>query len=510
MLEKKFRVDIILLLSVFFVAIAGIITLYTQEQIVLESTGRWWKQLMWFGVGIIICFVLRRMNYQVLATYAIPAYIIILLLLIITLLFAPRINGAKSWLRIGPIGFQASEFAKLISIIVIAKYLEIKEREMEHMQSLIIPSVIAMIPMMLIVIQPDFGGAFSFAPVLMSMLFIAGADIYYISSVVIFFGVSFSIPLYIEYHKITLIGPLIDHLDKLGKTDLIPAVKILQKDVWNFIDSGKIAEKVASSDQSYLKRILGNESLVSSFQQAASSVQSDEAGILLLILQNIELLVITGLVMVVVSLVLFTIRFARGSAFHSLRKVYIPMGVLGISLLAATTFHTVYSFKYHQVLRILAFVNPEKFPRNHSYQIIASKTAIGSGELTGKGLAHGEMTIGNRPLVPEAFTDFVFSSWSERTGFIGSVLLILALLAIPLRGLQLSFESRDRFGSLLASGISFLLFYHIAINSSIALGLLPVTGIPLSFMSYGGSHMIMCMAAIGILLSIYRRKFANQ
>jgi rod shape determining protein RodA len=82
-------------------------------------------------------------------------------------------------------------------------------------------------------------------------------------------------------------------------------------------------------------------------------------------------------------------------------------------------------------------------------------------------------------------------------------------MSIPLRGLQISFESKDRFGSLLASGIVALIFFHVAINMGIVIGLLPVTGVPLSFMSYGGSHLLMSMLAVGIILSIKLRKFAN-
>ena len=119
------------------------------------------------------------------------------------------------------------------------------------------------------------------------------------------------------------------------------------------------------------------------------------------------------------------------------------------------------------------------------------------------------MTLGERPLVPEAYTDFIFTSWAERTGFIGTVLLLIAIFIIPLRSLQICLNARDRFASLLGSGIAFMIFYHILINTGIALGLLPVTGLPLSFMSYGGSHLIICMAGIGIILNIHRRRFAN-
>ncbi|MCX7999339.1 MAG: FtsW/RodA/SpoVE family cell cycle protein, partial [Leptospiraceae bacterium] len=109
----------------------------------------------------------------------------------------------------------------------------------------------------------------------------------------------------------------------------------------------------------------------------------------------------------------------------------------------------------------------------------------------------------------ESSTDFIFASWAEQTGFVGSVFLIFVLLAIPLRGLQISYESKDRFGSLLASGIVALIFFHIFINLGIVMGLLPVTGLPLSFVSYGGSHLIMSMIAVGILISIKLRKYAN-
>lgn len=507
--DKRHKIDLVLVISVLIVVFAGISTLYTQEIVVEGGLGRWWKQLVWFGVGLILCIALRQSNYQVLGMYALPVYGICVLLLIITRLFAPEINGARSWLRFGPISLQASEFAKLATIVLMARFLELKEREMSRIQSLIIPTMIAFVPMMLVVIQPDLGSAFSFAPILLSMLFIAGADIYHISSVLIFTGVSFSIPLFIEYHKITLVGPLSTHLGQMGKESLVPSVRILQKEIWDFISDGVIPERIVGQDHSYLDGIMANQELMQTLEQAAYAVQRNEGGILLIILQNLPLLVGLGIVFTLVGGILFAIRYSQGSSMSALRKLYIPLSVLGLSLLAAVTFHTVYSFKYHQVVRILAFINPEQFPRGHAYQIIASKAAIGSGELLGRGLMQGDMTIGQTPLVPEAFTDFIFTSWSERTGFLGAILIVFALVAIPLRGLQISYESRDRFGSLLASGISFMLFYHIAFNTGIALGLLPVTGIPLSFMSYGGSHMIICMMCLGILLSIYRRKMAN-
>ena len=495
--------------SVLIAVAAGIFTLYTQEMVVEEAEGRWIKQTIFFAIGLTACLIIRKINYQVLEGYGIPFYAVAVISLIATMLIGTEIKGAKSWIKLGPIGFQTSELAKLATIVLLAKWLEIKEREIEKIPSLLIPGLITAVPMMLVVIQPDFGSAVAFAPILLIMLFVAGADILHLGSVCVFFGLVVSIPLYIEYYKITLVDPLLDHLTDLGKSDLIPSVRILKTDIWAFIDEGKIPASVAGNDREYLNNVLKNESLSEALREAASTVHTEAGGLLLRILENEVLMITLGAIFSVTALVFFILRITQGPTLSGLRKLYIPFGVLGISLLAAMAIHLTISFRYHQVVRITAFINPEKFPRDLAYQIRASKAAIGSGQLTGRGFFQGDMTIGRRPLVPEASTDFIFTSWSERTGFLGAVFLLMILIIIPLRTLQISFESRDRFGALLASGISAMFFYHIAFNCGIALGLLPVTGLPLSFMSYGGSHLITCMLAVGIILSIYRRRHAN-
>ncbi len=509
-MQQLRRIDWLLVSCILFACFAGIFTLYSQEAILGEdSPGRWYRQLIFFFIGLIIMFGMRRLNYQALGAIALPLYVFGLILLLITMAVATEIKGARSWIRIGSFGFQTSEVAKLATIILVAKYLELKERDIERLQSLFPPSLIVGVPMLLILIQPDFGGAFSLAPILLAMLFLAGADIYHIGSVVLFISVSISIPLYIEYHKITLVQPLMERLSVLGSENLLPAVRILRTDIWDFADSTRLPEALAATDRDYLTRLAGNEALITGLREAVETVRYESGGVLLVLLENIPLLLSIGGVCAFVALVLFVIRITQGQGMQKLRRFYIPLGVLGVSLLAASAFHMTVSFKYHQVARITAFINPDKFPRDLAYQIRASKAAIGSGQVTGRGFFEGDMTVGSRPLVPEAYTDFIFTSWAERTGFLGSVLLLLALILIPLRSLQIAFEARDRFGALLAAGISGLFFHHVAVNTGIALGLLPVTGLPLSFMSYGGSHLWTSMAAAGILLSIHRRRFAN-
>lgn len=508
---KKSRLDIILTVLVILVVSVGIFTLYSQEIILDASSGKWYRQLIHVTVGLIIAYLLHRVNYTILGEYAIPMYGFALFLLLITLVpfVGSEIKGARSWIRIFGFGFQTSELAKIVTIILLAKYMELREREMDKIPSLLMAFTIALIPMLLIVVQPDFGSAFAFAPILLSMLYVAGADLLHISSVITFFGSVIFIPLFIEYKKITMVDPLLSHIANLEQNQILPAVRILKKDIWDFVDRGLIPSYVTGGDKSYLTNVLNSSALFDNLREAARAVRFESGGFFLMIVENETFMLSLGAILSIAAVFFFIIRYARGRSFSYLRQFYIPMGVIGISLLSAMAVHMTFSFKYHQVVRITAFLNPDKFPRDLAYQIRASKAAIGSGEFTGRGMFNGDMTMGERPLVPESTTDFIFTAWSERTGFLGASLLLLMLIGIPLRGLQISFDARDRFGSILGSGLSFMFFYHIILNTGIALGLLPVTGLPLSFLSYGGSHMIVSMIGVGILLSIYRKRFVN-
>jgi rod shape determining protein RodA len=506
---KKARIDLVLVLAITLVSVAGIFTLYTQDIDSANPSYRWVKQLSFSIAGFIIMLILRKTNYQVLGNISLPLYGLSILLLIITLVIGSEIKGARSWIRIGPLGFQTSELAKLASVILLAKYLELKEKDMEQITSLIIPFAIFLLPMLLIVIQPDLGGAVIMAPILLSMLFVAGMDIYHISSIFLFFGISMSIPLYIEYNNIMLVDELINRLLDLGKDGLLPAVRILRSDIWRFLENGSIPSTLSGSDLDYLMRVRDTPALFIEFQEIARALRYESGGFLLRILDTDWVIVLLGSAMTMAAAGMFIWRVTQGGSWRYLRRYYIPLGVIGISLLSAFTIHNTFSFKYHQIVRVTAFINPDRFPRDLAYQIRASKAAIGSGQIIGKGLFSGEMTVGENPVVPEAFTDFIFTAWAERVGFIGSVLLLILLILIPLRGFQIGLEARDKFGSLLATGISFIYLYHIVFNIGIEIGLMPVTGLPLSFMSYGGSHLILCMAAAGILLNIYLRKHAN-
>ena len=154
----------------------------------------------------------------------------------------------------------------------------------------------------------------------------------------------------------------------------------------------------------------------------------------------------------------------------------------------------------YQVARLTAFLNPED-ASDLGYQVSQSKMAIGSGNLTGKGLGE-TATLSNLGFLPEDHTDFIFSNLAERIGFAGSILLLFLFFVLVWRILRIATMSRDRFGVLISVGVGTILLFHIFVNVGMAMGMMPVTGLPLPFVSYGRSSLVVSILSLGLLQSI--------
>jgi rod shape determining protein RodA len=159
----------------------------------------------------------------------------------------------------------------------------------------------------------------------------------------------------------------------------------------------------------------------------------------------------------------------------------------------------------YQKNRLLDFLNPERSRLGSGYHIIQSKIAVGSGGFAGKGYLKGTQT--QLRFLPEQHTDFAFSVFSEEWGFVGCFVVLVLYLCLILWGLQIATRCNDRFGSLLAVGVTAMLFWHIAINIGMVIGLFPVVGVPLPFFSYGGTSMVTSMVGVALLLNISMRRF---
>jgi len=180
------------------------------------------------------------------------------------------------------------------------------------------------------------------------------------------------------------------------------------------------------------------------------------------------------------------------------------LGGLAIAAITPVIFYLA-STNNFRWLRLVAFMDPESDPTGSSYQIINSKVTVGSGGLWGTG-AFAEGTLTHLNYVPENHTDFIFSVVGETLGFVGSLILLALYAFVILRMLMLSYYTNDRFGRLIIVGVMAMLLFHVYENIGMCIGVMPITGIPLPFISYGGTNLVANMAGIGLVLNVTKYK----
>lgn len=189
--------------------------------------------------------------------------------------------------------------------------------------------------------------------------------------------------------------------------------------------------------------------------------------------------------------------------------LYVKIERRSLIYLVATCLVTIplvwFYLKDYQKQRILTFLNPERDPLGAGYHIIQSKIAIGSGMLTGKGFLKGTQNV--LSFLPEQHTDFIFSVFAEEWGFLGAATLIFLFLILILWALNVAYRCRDSFGTILSVGIAAMFFWQVVINVAMVMGLMPVVGVPLPFVSYGGSSVATLMLSIGLLINVSMRRY---
>lgn len=205
----------------------------------------------------------------------------------------------------------------------------------------------------------------------------------------------------------------------------------------------------------------------------------------------------TGLVLIFITMGMLLVGGLKPRYF----LIFALVGAVGIGVVLRAGVLADY-----QVDRLLVFVQPDRDPQGAGYNLEQSKIAIGSGGLTGKGLGQG--TQSNLNFLPERHTDFIFSVLGEELGFMGTVVLLGLYLALLMTALEISASSRDLLGSLIAVGVITMWTFQIMQNMGMTMGLMPITGIPLPFISFGSSFMIANLAGTGILLSVWARRSA--
>ncbi|MDR1899500.1 MAG: rod shape-determining protein RodA [Treponema sp.] len=436
-LRDFLEIDYPLLLAAMILSVFGVLFIYSSgitSQGVLVSN-EYLRQIVWASGGLVFAIVLAMVDYHRLRDLSLYLYLGTLALLIYTCLFGRLVNGARAWIGIGSFGIQPSEFAKITTIVFLARYLDDTRRSTAAAFSrMFFSCLIVFVPMGLILIQPDFGTSLVFIPILLVMTFIAGVSIRY----VIFLGACIAL------------------------TGILTVLPLWQTHI--------------------LRNTLP----------------------LLMIFSNPKFIAIAVLALsAAAAIALFGyIKYKKRYFFW---MVYI-VAVVGFSLGASFFSHRV--LKDYQIMRLIVFLDPNVDPRGAGWNIIQSVTAIGSGGLTGKGYLHG--TQSHYRFLPQQSTDFIFSIFTEEWGLLGGLLVFALFLLICLRLVRLMKITQDPFGAYITAGLSAMYVFHFLINVGMTMGIMPITGIPLLFMSYGGSAVISAMTGVGLSLSIHVRRFRRS
>jgi rod shape determining protein RodA len=205
----------------------------------------------------------------------------------------------------------------------------------------------------------------------------------------------------------------------------------------------------------------------------------------------------SGMVYMIIALMLL---FVAGTSWRQLTGLLALVGVSAAFVLVAAPAAGVHVLKPYQVQRLTAFLHPSSNPQKEGYQQQESKIAIGAGQKTGRGINASQIPNG---FVPESHTDFIFAAVGEQYGFLGAGLVLLFYALLISRALRVLVMAKDLFGSLVAAGVAAMLMFQVFVNVGMTIGIMPITGVTLPLMSYGGSSVITTLLAVGLLQSIY-------
>ena len=393
--------DPALVLAVLLMTVFGIAMIYSAGVLNIPSSiteGAWVRQSRWFAIALVAFMGVSQLRSRWFEWIALPAYGVSVLLLALTLAIGTGSGtaaGVKSFLDLGFIRFQPAEFAKLATILALARYLGTRPEDPTTLRALVTPALIVGVPLGLVILQPDLGTALAFVGILFATLFWAGAPI----------------------------GLLL------------------------LLASPGVA-------------------LVLSFDNRIWAV---------------------FFVLVVGSLYLYRYRL------FLVESLVVVMANLAAGTIATPLWN---SLAEYQQNRILVFLDPSVDPRGAGYHLIQSMVAIGSGGLSGKGFTEG--TQKRLDFLPEQHTDFIFSVIGEEFGFLGTGLALCLFAFILYRLVRMAEGAADPFAGLVIFGIFGAWLVHIFVNVGMTVGMVPVTGIPLPFVSYGGTFLLMSWIAVAM------------
>jgi rod shape determining protein RodA len=403
----KFRAkefDLTLFILALVLSLIGILLIYSAKYYSdnLVERGIYLKQIMWLFLGMAACGLVFFIPLRFYEVFSYLLYFISLLALLLILMVGATRMGAARWISVGGFNIQPSEFAKIATVFLLARFLTYSRHSIYSVKWLTKVMVIVLPPALLVLKQPDLGTSLVFFAVLITMLFWAGVPLFYL---------------------FLIVSPVL--------------------------------------------------SLICAFHWLSWAI---------------FFLVLIALLYRVKPTLVFSLGF-----------ILLNLGTGMITPLVWNRLHD------YQKQRILVFLDPGRDPLGAGYQIIQSKVAIGSGGLLGRGFLQGSQT--KLAFLPHQHTDFVFSVMGEEFGLWGGIILLGLFSYLIAKGIMIAQKARNTFASTVAIGLTTILGFQMVVNIGMSLGVMPVTGLPLPLVSYGGSSMLTSWVVIGILLAINARWF---
>jgi len=428
---------------------------------ILDIDMRYGKQMIWIIAAIIMTVAIMFIDTRFFTFFAYVFYAFALLLLFAVSIFGKEVNGARSWFEISGFHLQPTEFAKVATALAVAKYLSSYGIKIEKLKTLIIVGLIIFAPAVLIMLQPDIGSVLVYC----SISFVLYREGF--PGGFLFFG-----------FLIIVIFVLALVISQLAILFFLIIVALLSLMVFN---------------RRFIELLIGALAILIIYY----SILTVNHFFHFRISHYFALLYTTFITCA--GAIVFNL-------FKQIPKIY--WVTLFLSLAIAFSFSVNYVFDHflepHQQHRINILLGKETDPKGTEYNVNQSKIAIGSGGFFGKGYLQGTQTKFN--FVPEQSTDFIFCTVGEEWGFIGSFTVMALFGLLLIRIVYLAEKQRSAFSRIYGYGVASIIFFHVAINVGMTIGLMPVIGIPLPFFSYGGSS----LWSFTILLFIFLRFDASK
>jgi len=435
--------------------IMGLSTVYSvaynpEHPSLFDFSEKYGKQIMWIGLSLFLGVCVFLIDSDIYRKFALPIYLFVIALLVIVL-FMPAVNGAKAWLGIGSMGIQPAEFAKIGTAIILARYLSSVNLKQQNAQTVLVANAIILIPMALILLQPDAGTFVVFT----SFLFVLYRE-----------GVSYD--------------PII-----LSILKLIPIRALHFKQTW--IGSHFIPILFVVIFLSITTLLISNETIILS------------------LFPGKEIPGYWGMLFFLALFCLAAYLFMRFIFSKRDRKRALSIAIIGFVLASILTSIVNYTFQKlagHQKERIELVLGLREDPDGDDYNRNRAMAAVGSGGMFGKGYQNAIVSSVQTNHVPESETDFIFCPYAEEWGFMGTFVLVGLYIFMILRIVFIAERQKSSFNRIYAYAVAMILFYHFTINIGMSIEFAPVIGIPLPFFSYGGSSMMSFSIMMFILLKL--------